>query len=496
MTTYTDPQGDTFGSGPFQPDIESVSGAVEGENLVFTLDFYNAIAAPSAQLAESVFGYIDLDLDQNADTGFISNQRMLSPFEQQGGPLGVEVYINLFSEQYNSGFVNLIETNHFNTIGQAAIFYVDDRLEVKIPLILLQDYLGNSSALNFGTVVSSATGSTDAAPDTEFAVIDGIPVIPPTRFTGTANADFLVGTNSRDIMVGLAGNDTLQALNGIDEIMGGEGNDLIYAGAGNDKAAGSTGDDQIFGEMGNDTLTGSDGLDVISGGDGDDTISGGVGTDRITGDWGNDTISGGGDDDNLDGGYGDNTISGGQGNDRIFGGNGYSRDTLNGDSGNDTIDGGDGDDILSGGTGVDLLMGGGGNDSMDGGDGNDTLNGVDLSNPSFSYGRFEQDSLTGGTGRDLFLLGDANHVYYDDDGDTSLPGEFDYARITDFQAGQDKVQLKGNARLYRLDFYVESGISKAALLYDPGSTTRSELIGILEGVSTSLRLNSTNFTYV
>lgn len=495
MTTYTDPQGDTFGFGTVQPDIESVSGAVEGENLVVTLDFYNSIAAPSAQLAESVFGYIDLDLDQNAGTGTTSNQSYFAPPGQQGGPLGIEVYIDLFSEQFNAGFVTLVDATSFFNIGQAAISYVGDRLEVEIPLILLQDYLGTSGAINFGTVAGNSDGPTDAAPDTEVAVIDGIPVAPPTRFTGTANADFLVGTNGRDIIAGLGGNDTIQALSGVDEIAGGDGNDLIYAGAGSDKASGGTGDDQIFGETGNDTLSGGDGLDVISGGDGNDSISGGLGTDRITGDLGDDTISGGGDDDNLDGGDGSDTISGGQGNDRIFGGISFWSDTLSGDGGNDTIDGGDGSDTLSGGTGTDLLIGGEGFDSIDGGDGNDTLIGVNLSDPNYGFGRFEQDVLTGGAGRDLFILGDTSRIYYDD-GDATFGGEYDYARITDFQAGQDKVQLKGNARLYHLDFYVESGISKAALIYDAGPTARGELVGILEGVSTSLRLNSANFTYV
>ncbi|MCU0525019.1 MAG: hypothetical protein MUF72_09365 [Elainella sp. Prado103] len=496
MTIYTDPQGDTFGFGTIQPDLESVSGAVENSNLVLTLDFYNPIAAPSTGFAESVFGYIDLDLDQNAATGTLSNQLFFAPPEQQGGALGVEVYISLFSEQFNPGLVNLIDTSTFGTIGQAAISYGGDQLEIEIPLILLQDYLGVTGAIHFGSIVGTGSGATDAAPDTEVAVVTDIPVIPPNRFTGTANADFLIGTNGRDLISGLAGNDTIQALNGIDEITGGDGNDLIYAGGGNDKASGGLGDDQIFGEAGNDSLNGSDGLDVIAGGDGNDTIAGGVGTDRITGDLGNDTISGGADDDNLDGGEGDDTIFGGHGNDRIFGGLFFGFDTLNGEGGNDTIDGGAGGDTITGGAGADLLFGGEGYDALNGGEGNDTLNGVNLIDPTFGFaGQYEQDTLTGGGGRDLFVLGDSTQIYYDDQ-QAAFSGEFDYARITDFQPGQDKIQLKGNASLYELDFYVESGISKAALIYDPGNEVRGELVGILEGVSTSLRLTSSSFVYV
>ncbi|MFM6517118.1 MAG: calcium-binding protein, partial [Microcystis panniformis] len=113
-------------------------------------------------------------------------------------------------------------------------------------------------------------------------------------------------------------------------------------------------------------------------------------------------------------------------NDVIFGGTAseYFSGGLAGGSGNDTISGNAGNDRIYGEDGNDVLNGGANNDRLFGGNGNDTLQGT-------NNGIGEQDYLQGGTGNDRFILADTTKTFYDD-GNSTLPGDYDYATIADF----------------------------------------------------------------
>ena len=156
--------------------------------------------------------------------------------------------------------------------------------------------------------------------------------------------------------------------------------------------------------------------------------------------------------------------------------------------------GGDGLDTLNGGNGRDTLVGGKESDLLNGGRGNDRLIGVDIN--SSELGRGENDTLTGGSGADTFVLGIETGVFYDD-GNSFDSGEPDLARITDFNAQEDTIQLFGFADQYSLDFLPNSaGNVDARLIYDPGIASGSELIALLENVSTDLSINDSAFTFI
>lgn len=99
----------------------------------------------------------------------------------------------------------------------------------------------------------------------------------------------------------------------------------------------------------------------------------------------------------------------------------------------DTIKDNNLDNTITGGAGDDTLQSSGGNDSLNGNSGKDTLI-ADLG----------QDTLIGGSGAsiDTFILGSGGSVSFDDAGNS------DFATITDFQSGIDRLQLAGNASLY------------------------------------------------
>ena len=357
---------------------------------------------------------------------------------------------------------------------------------------------------------------------------------------GGAGDDTVVGGTGRDILRGEEGNDIIR---------GGAGNaDQLYGDAGNDELYGEDGDDRIEGGAGNDLLDGGDGNDDLYSDAGVDTIIGGEGTadftlfelseetaditveysdvndgsitggakdgttfrevERVTvnSGSGNDTIDlsatsypfawsanvlGGAGDDTVVGGTGRDILRGEEGNDIIRGGAGNA-DQLYGDAGNDELYGEDGDDRIEGGDGNDVLDGGAGNDDLFGDNGNDVLVGVGANNAS--PGANERDTLTGGAGVDHFILGDTNWVGYDDRNITTS-GTSDYALITDFNAAEDKIQLRGAAANYRLDVSPINNVSGTAIyLIKPGNEP-DELIAVLQN-ATDVDLTSGTFEFV
>jgi Ca2+-binding RTX toxin-like protein len=356
---------------------------------------------------------------------------------------------------------------------------------------------------------------------------------------GTAQgegSDVLVGMENA---IGGSGNDTLTGDAKANRLDGGVGNDLLSGGIGNDTINGGDGDDSLAGGGGNDSLLGGNGIDAANfsqatqgislnltlgtaQGEGSDVLIGmengfgGSGNDTLTGDAKANRLDGGVGNDTINGGDGDDSLAGGGGNDSLIGGNGI--DTANfsqatqgislnlslgtaqgegsdvlvgmengfGGSGNDTLTGDAKANRLDGGVGNDSLNGGLGSDSLLGGAGSDTLTGC-LQGSLGGLG--EVDSLTGGEGVDWFRLGNAAGTFYND-GQATLEGKSDYAMITDFQAGVDRLILAGMASNYSVR---NSGTQKAPrceIFKENGNT--DELVAILQSASLLTASNTIN----
>jgi hypothetical protein len=154
-----DPTGDTFGSGPAQIDIISAQALYNVTTIEFTFTFASLIAPASAGAINSLGGVIDLDTDQNPDTGVGS---FLLLFGQAPAPaLGDEFYVDLFSEANHAGFVELIDANTVATIANIAVAYTGNSLRFAIPL----ETLGDDGALNYGVLVGTMTEPTDEMPN-------------------------------------------------------------------------------------------------------------------------------------------------------------------------------------------------------------------------------------------------------------------------------------------------------------------------------------------
>jgi Ca2+-binding RTX toxin-like protein len=157
-----------------------------------------------------------------------------------------------------------------------------------------------------------------------------------------------------------------------------------------------------------------------------------------------------------------------------------------GGSGNDTLSGDVNANRLAGGVGNDNVNGGQGSDSLMGGPGNDTLTGC-LNGSTGGLG--EVDSLTGGEGFDWFRLGNALGSFYSD-GQAKSEGRSDYAMITDFQAGDDRLILTGMASNYSVRNSSTPNAHRCEIFKENGNT--DELVAILQSASLLTASNTIN----
>ena len=174
---------------------------------------------------------------------------------------------------------------------------------------------------------------------------------------------------------------------------------------------------------------------------------------RLTGNSANNVLNGGAGADNLIGGLGSDTYVVDNAGDIVSEGLDAGTDTVQ-SSVTHTLRSNVENLILTGtaeikGTGNTLnnrLTGNSANNVLNGGAGADNLTGI--STADTTLGRGTIDVLTGGTENDLFILGNSSGVFYTDSS-TTTAGRNDFARITDFTAG-DKIQLKGTSANYFL----------------------------------------------
>jgi hypothetical protein len=131
-----DPVGDTFGVLSPQLDIVSSSGDFNSgppTTYVFKVNFTGPRAPASAFAPNSVVGFIDIDADQNAATGGSApfggpvpgGNSWINVFILQGqvpGPtinLGDEFFLDLGSEQFHPGQVDVVRASTNVPTGQA-----------------------------------------------------------------------------------------------------------------------------------------------------------------------------------------------------------------------------------------------------------------------------------------------------------------------------------------------------------------------------------------
>jgi Ca2+-binding RTX toxin-like protein len=510
MTLTNDSFGDTFGHSSNQIDLKSVNGIVKENNLILTFNFFNSISPASYYQDNSVIGTIYLDLDRNSNTGTPLYSDIYFPKQSEGIILGYEVSVDLYSEEYQYGLVNLIDETDYSTIGQVPIYFEQDSLQIEIPLTLL----GDDGELDFSAIVGANYELTDTIPDRSVAKVslieseetepnDEIASAIDTGLDSDRVGHFFVvgeiGNNpqvkpSQDLdfyQVKLEAGDYLavdidasafnSSLNSELQLFDSQGNLIVS----NDDNSYSWDSSIEFTAKITDTYyisvsgvehnypqpledskeiifpvdsgTGSYNLDitlfsptVVTGTATDDVLKGTKYYDVISGLEGNDDIFAWDGDDRISAGDGHDFVRGGKGSDRIWGDRG--NDLILGDAQEDIIDGGDGIDALFGGEGNDAIKGGADKDRIFGGNGDDVIKGQDGNDVIFGGADF--DRIFGGKGNDVIVGGNGDDRLYGQDDEDLIRGgtgsDYIYGGIgNDTLVGVNQSELGS----YELDYF-------------------------------------------
>jgi Ca2+-binding RTX toxin-like protein len=291
------------------------------------------------------------------------------------------------------------------------------------------------------TATSSSYPMTWSLPDTSPNVVPMTHFIAQFRSTGTTawisfKADFgptdtsttftgLTAGTKYDFRIQALGVTTLNGLEGNDSLIGADFRESLVGGNGNDYLDGGVGVDTLEGGFGNDTLVVDDLRDAMREFGVENGIAEGIsslsGRDMVIS-----SIT-------LD--LSDNIVDTGKFIEDLKASDSAGDINLSGNRLNNSLIGNDYDNKLFGERGNDSLIGSNGNDQLFGDQGDDWLMGSFVTSLKVTN---QIDTLTGGTGSDTFAL---NAV---DGGSTTTLrytgyGNADYALITDFEIGKDKV---------------------------------------------------------
>jgi hypothetical protein len=166
--TFTDPANDTFGMQEFQYDILSVDMFVDETESYFIMHitFNNAVQPPDGAFSEeSLVGYLEIDADQNPETGTEPSVNMFAPIGETLSTMGVDYSIQFF--EYDNAFHTLpvYETEMWILTGYVNIIYGERSCTLQIPLSTLPDSEGydDDGNIDFGFVLGTFPEPTDVA---------------------------------------------------------------------------------------------------------------------------------------------------------------------------------------------------------------------------------------------------------------------------------------------------------------------------------------------
>ncbi|MFO0888067.1 MAG: PEP-CTERM sorting domain-containing protein [Isosphaeraceae bacterium] len=159
----------------------SITGTNDGTSLTFIITFANpTIEGPSSASDDAVYGFVNLDTDNDAGTGvsgsFLDTNGLQPGFGQYSPAAhGIDAYINLTSEgdplHGAPGLVDLVSTSTFTPIATLPVLYVDgggntpSTLTFSIALSILADNqipLGDTG--DFSVIVGNLNNATDFLP--------------------------------------------------------------------------------------------------------------------------------------------------------------------------------------------------------------------------------------------------------------------------------------------------------------------------------------------
>ena len=142
-------------------DVVSMSATYDRDSLTFSVNFAAKINPPSSGYASAISGYIDIDTDQNPATGWGSNLDFINHVSTK---LGVDFQIDLLSEYWHPGFVNIraVPPAGGSVTTTVPIVFTSTSFSITVPLAML----GHDDGLvNYGVAIFSIYSYGDRVPD-------------------------------------------------------------------------------------------------------------------------------------------------------------------------------------------------------------------------------------------------------------------------------------------------------------------------------------------
>jgi hypothetical protein len=165
---FTDPPEDTFGLMSFQYDILSVDMFIDEQDsyYIMHITFNNPVHAPNSGFdTESLVGYLEIDADQDPETGTEPSGNVFAPIGESPSSMGVDYSIQFF--EYDDLFHTLpiYDTEFWTLMGYVNIIYGETSCTLQIPLSALPDRDGydDDGNMDFGFVLGTIPEPTDVA---------------------------------------------------------------------------------------------------------------------------------------------------------------------------------------------------------------------------------------------------------------------------------------------------------------------------------------------
>ncbi|MEM7051859.1 MAG: hypothetical protein AAF604_19490 [Acidobacteriota bacterium] len=158
-----DPSGDCT---PPCADIVRLSATTDRLEHRLVLEFDQPIATPGSDASGAIFGFVELDLDRDRQTGELSFVDFLTPFESG---LGTDAYIPLASYRESDRSALLMDESRQVALGRVPVELAGRELALRVPRALVSS-LGPVHA---AAVVGSENRVGDVAPDGGFVVSTG-----------------------------------------------------------------------------------------------------------------------------------------------------------------------------------------------------------------------------------------------------------------------------------------------------------------------------------
>ena len=169
----TDPTGDTFFTGTI--DVVGTEVILSPTTTTIRFRFASEIAAPSASAPNSVIGFIDLDTAPGSvgnvpwgplvgGNNWVNAFLPPNPFGLISGPfvaMDDEFYIDLTSEFFQPGQVDVRSAATDGTVGTGTATYVGDLLTISFASSLI----GTPGSLRYAAIVGDFIAPTDRVPN-------------------------------------------------------------------------------------------------------------------------------------------------------------------------------------------------------------------------------------------------------------------------------------------------------------------------------------------